>query len=36
MFVWFIQRRIKGKPISDQLLIWKALEMNQKLGGEAY
>lgn len=36
MFEWFIQRRSKGEPISDQLLIQKALEMNQKLGGEAY
>lgn len=33
MFLWFIQRRSKGEPISGPLLCEKALVMNQKLGG---
>lgn len=31
MFLWFIQRRSKGQPISGPLLCEKALEINEKL-----
>lgn len=33
MFLWFVQRRSKGEPISGPLLCEKALQINEKLGG---
>ena len=33
MFLWFVQRRNKEKPIFVPLLYIKALDMNRKLGG---
>lgn len=33
MYLWFIQRRSKGEPITGPLLCEKALDMNEKLGG---
>ncbi|KAG8245417.1 hypothetical protein J6590_108198 [Homalodisca vitripennis] len=35
MYLWFIQRRTKGEPISGPLLCEKAIQINKKLGGSA-
>ncbi|GFX49379.1 jerky-like protein [Trichonephila clavipes] len=35
LYLWFLQRKSKGDPISDPLLCEKALELIEKLGGSA-
>ncbi|CAG9790266.1 unnamed protein product [Diatraea saccharalis] len=34
VFTWFLQKRACGQPISGPLLCEKALDFNQKLGGD--
>ncbi|UYV66869.1 hypothetical protein LAZ67_4003186 [Cordylochernes scorpioides] len=33
VYTWFIQLHSQGQPISDPLICEKALEMNEKIGG---
>lgn len=35
VFSWILQRRAGGEPISEPLLCEKALDFNQKLGGNS-
>lgn len=34
LYCWFLQKRSTGQPISGPLLCEKALQLNQKLGGD--